>query len=387
MPKPIRVVHVISGLGMGGAENVLWNLVSQSDPSRLHHSIISLTDDGIYGNRLRSTGADVVSINFRRWQVLPANFLKMGRAIRDFRPDVIQTWLYHGDFLGTLAARIFVPTVPVFWGLHLFNLEPSINPKPIVLLYTACAVLSWKLPDAILACSDSAAQNHIQVGYARGKIRIVYNGFNTALFASDNADAAAIRRELKIPQDALVVGIVARFDPQKDHRTFLRAAKILRESEPRAHFVMCGTQITPENSILREWIRECELKEVVHLIGPRADIHRVYRAFDLASLSSLGEAMPMTIGEAMSSGVPCVATDVGDTRLLIGDTGLVVSPGDPDALAEGWKSILSLSEPRRREQGMRARDRIQRNFSVETMIAGYEKLYHDALFLEGTCNR
>jgi glycosyltransferase involved in cell wall biosynthesis len=169
--------------------------------------------------------------------------------------------------------------------------------------------------------------------------------------------------------------LVARFDPLKDHRTFLRAAAMLRERWPDAHFVLVGQGVTESNEVLRETIAANGLRDRVHLLGERSDIPTLTAAFDIATCSSYGESFPNAVGEAMACAVPCVVTDVGDAKRIVGETGLVVSPRNAPALAAAWGELLELGAEGRQELGRQARDRIETNYGLDAIVRQYEALY------------
>ena len=171
-------------------------------------------------------------------------------------------------------------------------------------------------------------------------------------------------------------GLVARYHPQKDHATFVRAAGILHAEIPGVHFVLCGNGVTAGNRDLAEMIGEAGLEGTAHLLGQRADITRIQASLDIASSSaSSGEGFPNIIGEAMSCGVPCVVTDTGDSSEIVGDCGIVVEGGESEALAAGWKEILAMNLEARGALGVRCRERIEKNYEIGAVTARYEVLY------------
>jgi len=168
---------------------------------------------------------------------------------------------------------------------------------------------------------------------------------------------------------------VARFDPMKDHGTFFRAASVLASREEDVHFVMVGKGMVPDNPQVAGHL-DSNLEGRVHFLGPREDMPRLTSALDIAvSSSAYGEGFSNTIGEAMACAVPCVVTDVGDARRIVGDTGIVVAPRDPEAMADAWGRFLDMGRDRRRALGEKARQRIQETFSIDRVVARFEDLY------------
>ena len=205
---------------------------------------------------------------------------------------------------------------------------------------------------------------------------VIPNGFDLEGFKPDSSARVSVRTELGIGPNHPVIGLVARFDPQKDHRSFIDAASILAARLPSAWFVLCGDDVTWDNQELARWIDDAGIRDRVYLLGRRDDIARLLNAFDVASLSSAyGEGFPNVVGEAMACGVPCVVTDVGDSAWIVGDTGRVVPIRDPKALADSWLALVEAGQQARQMLGARARARIIEQFDLEVIAGRYAKLY------------
>ena len=187
--------------------------------------------------------------------------------------------------------------------------------------------------------------------------------------------ACLVRRELEIPKDALIIGMASRFHPQKDHQTFIQAAARLRDLTPKVHFLLCGRGVTRDNAQLCEWIAEAGIQAQCHLLGERRDTARLFAAMDIATSSSASEAFPLAVGEGMACGTPCVVTNVGDSALLVGETGTVVAPGDPVALAGAWRDLIEAGPEVRRSLGIAARRRVQQHFDMSAIVERYQAIY------------
>lgn len=370
-----RVLHVISDLPVGGAELMLFRLLSRTT----HESaVVSLKSVGPVGERLRARGVPVDALGLRGGVPDPRGLARLARRIRGFRPDVIQTWMYHADLLGGLAARL-ATRAPVLWNLRQSNLDPAGSKRTTIWTALLCARLSHHLPEGIVCCSDSARTVHAALGYDERRMLVIPNGFDTDAFRPDPAARAEVRRSLGLESDAPLIGLAGRFDPQKDHRTFAAAAARLLRERPDVHFVLCGRGIEPGNPELARILNDAGVAHRAHRLGCRDDMPRITAALDLATSSSaFGEGFPNVIGEAMACGVPVVVTDVGDSAALADGCGVVVPPRDPAALAAAWQRILALDEARRYALGAAGRQRILREFSLEKAVARYEDLYRDA---------
>jgi len=372
------VVHIITCLSTGGAEMMLYNLLSAMDRAEFKPEVISLTDIGPVGEKIKALGVAVQALGMRRGAPNPLAVLRLARWLRQKKSDLIQTWMYHADLIGGIAARL-AGDIPVAWGIHHTNLDPESTKRKTIWTAKSCARLSYLLPTQIVCCSEASLHVHAALGYATRKMCVIPNGFDLDAFKPDPAARRAVRSKLGIAEDALLVGLIARFHPQKDHANFVKAAALLHTRVSNAHFLLCGEGITWENQELLRWIEDAGIREHCHLLGRREDIPRLMVALDIASSSSFGEAFPIVLGEAMACGIPCVVTDVGDSTLIVGKTGKVVSARDPAALAHAWQDLIDIGRDARRHLGEMARKRIEENFSLKIIARRYEALYESLL--------
>src|SRR5215207_523292 len=373
----MKVVRGMTGLNSGGAETMLYRLLSRTDRAVFKSEVISMTDVGPIGEKIRTLGMPVRALGMRRGVPNPLGLLRLARWIRQNPPHVVQTWMYQADLMGGLGARLG-GGMPVAWGVHNTDLDARKVSRLKVLTVRACAWSSRLLPTRIVCCSESTRNFHEEVGYAADKIIVIPNGSDLATFKPDSEARRSVREELGIREGQPLVGLAARFDPQKDHHNFVRAAAMLHARLPDVNFVLCGDGITWQNPQLTEWIDAAGVRSYFHLLGRREDMPRLTAALDVVSSASYyGEAWPLAIGEAMACGVPCVVTNIGDSALMVGETGRVVPPRKPEALAEAWHEILTMSPHERTQLGMAARRYAEKHFSLEEAVARYERLYRE----------
>ena len=371
----MRVMHVITGLSVGGAEHMLCKLVGAMDAATIESRVVSLLSGGPFAGRIRDQGIEVVELGMSRSWPSPAGILALRKLIVEFRPDVVHTWMYHADLIGGIAARL-AGVNRLAWSIRQSNFMPGKSNRRTMRVVRWCARLSRYVPEKIVSCSSAAAEYHVSIGYDEGKICIIPNGFDTQVSIDRARARASLVEELGVAEDAELIGHVARFDPQKDHRSFINAAIEISAARERVHFVCCGDGINPENATLSRWISDANLQDRFHLLDRRDDINEVAAAMDVfVSSSAYGEGFPNVLGEAMSQRVPCVTTDVGDSALVVGDAGQVVQPADPIALAHACIAILDLDADRRSQIGELARRRIVENFSIERVGVRFEEFY------------
>jgi glycosyltransferase involved in cell wall biosynthesis len=372
----LRVLHLITGLPVGGAQAMLYKLLSRADRNGFDPEVVSLESEGPMASKISALGLPVRSLGLRSDRFEPRGVLRFVAWLRRSRFHLVQTWMYHADLIGGLAAKL-AGGIPVAWGIRQSNLDRMHNKRSTLGVVKACASLSRWLPARIVCCSEVARKAHQEVGYAADKMVVIPNGFDVDLFRPDPEARAAIRRELDVPESALLVGHVGRFDSQKDHQTFVRAARLLNGRKRDVHFLMCGEGVDAKNVALAEWIGAEGIGRRCHLLGLREDVARIHAALDIEVCSSVGEGFSNAVGEAMACGVPCVSTEVGDASALIGDTGRVVPIRDPVALARGCAELIDLGTDGRHRLGLVARKRIEERFSLSSVVARYEALYRE----------
>lgn len=374
--SPISVLFLTTGLGVGGAEMMLYKLLSRMDRTRFLPQVISLRDTGPLSDKIQSLGVPLRSLGMRPGRPNPVSVLRLAQWLREDRPDVIQTWMYHADLIGGLAGKL-AGGIPVAWGIHQSDLSSEGNRWHTLQTIKACAYLSRWLPSRILCCSEASWQAHATLGYATEQMVVVPNGFDLRAFKPDSAARESVRAELQIPVDAPLIGLVSRFHPQKDFHNFVQAAALLHRIRPDVHFLLCGEDVTWNNRQLSGWIDEAGIRARCLLVGMRGDIARLTAALDIATSSSFGEAFSNVIGEAMSCAVPCVVTDVGDSALIVGQTGRIVPPKNPMMLSSAWRELIELAPKVRTQLGLAARCRIQEHFDLSDIVMRYQKVYQD----------
>jgi glycosyltransferase involved in cell wall biosynthesis len=303
-------------------------------------------------------------------------FIRLVRRLKALKPDVVHTWMYHADLLGGLAARL-AGIGAIGWCIRHSNLDRDKTKASTRAVVAACARISGRVPDRILCCSEVARKIHADIGYAADKMVVVPNGFDLSHFQPDPRARAAVRSELNLAADTPLVGLIGRFNPQKNHAGFFQAAGLLHRRLPTVRFLLAGKGIDEGNGELVRAMESAGIRPVTHLLGLRSDISRLMAALDVLASSSFGEAFPNVLGEAMACGVPCAVTDVGDSAYIVGDTGKVVLAEDMAGLAAAMESLLLLSPVERQALGLRARSRVAENFEIGQVVKRYEAFYED----------
>lgn len=368
-----RVLHIITGLETGGAERALYNLLQGGLTQGFSNHVISLSDAGTIGPEIEALGVPVTALGMRGGRPSLVGLLKLYRVIKTLHPDLIQGWMYHGNLAATLARFMSQEKPVLVWNIR-HSLYQIGKEKTLTRQVIRANRFFSESPDTLLYNSHVSRRQHEEFGLISNKGRVIPNGIDLRRFSFSEDARQRVRAELSIPVDALVVGHVARLHPMKDHANFLLAAETLALRYPSVHFLMSGRNICLDNSNLKKKI-PTSLENRFHLLGERSDVADLMSAMDIFCQSSWSEAFPNVLGEAMAVGLPCVATDVGDSALIIGDLGVVVAPRDNTALAAGIESLLALPSSERRLLGHRARRRIEDKFSLSEIVEQYVALY------------
>lgn len=369
--KKKKVLHIITGLNDGGAEGVLTRLCIET--TEIESVVISLTDDGKYASVLRGAGIKVVSLNMSFGLTGVLSFTKLIHLIKRESPDVIQTWMYHADLLGGVAGKI-AGVRKIFWGIRHSTFDPSSSKKSIILVAHLCAFISKIVPTKIICCAHNALLVHKEMGYDKSKLLVVHNGFDLNKFNSNSVRGLNFRTRI-CNEKTFLLGMVGRYDPQKDHLNLLKALEIIISVYPDVCCVLVGSNLDSTNMALLEKIRSYNLIKNVKLLGQQTDVPAVMNGLDLHVLSSaFGEGFPNVVAEAMACSTPCVSTNVGDALEIIGDPDLCVPVRDEGALA---KVIISLIKQwTESPEGWLSRkdscsERISKEYSLKKMADEY----------------
>lgn len=373
--KKIKVVHFITGLTMGGAEKMLFSLIANTNPDKIQAIVISLGDKGDLGKEFEILGIPVYELELNKFWPALRSVTTLKNILGAYKPDIIHTWMYHADFIGGIVGKI-LKTPKIIWHLHnsQFPNEKRFEFLSARIIRWINSRLSFFVPDVIVSCSTDAKAVHAKIGYKSKNFIVIPNGFDLSLYRYSVYEREKNRKVLGIPANSFVIGMVARFSPQKDYATFIKAANRFGKIYEDVFFVLIGKDVDWHNPFFTKHI-DFHMKVKFRLLGLRDDVSKLLSAMDIFSLSSFVEAFPVVIGESMATEIPCVATDVGDVTFLIGDTGIVVPPKDIQKLIDAWEDMALLSLDQRKELGKKARTRIIQEFSIDDFCRRFENLY------------
>jgi glycosyltransferase involved in cell wall biosynthesis len=383
-PAPLRVLHIISDLSIGGAEMMLYKLLAASDRQRVAPVVVTLVNRGDLLQRIKNLGIDVYTIGLKPGRPSPLGLWRLVRLMRQLRPQLILGWMYHSCLAAQLAKPFLREPAKVLWSIHCSSNCWRGEKKLTAAVVKVCALLS-RLPDHVIFVSHASQREHEATGYPKKLSSVIPNGINVLEFTRCSESPLSVREELGLPPDAMLLGIAGRYHKMKDHENFLRAAALLSKTHPKVQFLLVGRDVDDRNENLTRIINELGLRNQTHLLGERSDMPRLVAALDVFSLSSShGESFPNVIGEAMACEVPCVVTDVGDAAQIVGDAGRVVEPRNPAALAAAWRELFELGAANRKALGWEARSRVIERFAMDSVSTRYQVLFESLLANDAT---
>ena len=379
----MKVMHVITALGVGGAERMLLKLLSARALSGFDQRVVAMLPGGAMAAPMRATGARVDELNFLGGLPLLEGAFRLARLAQRDQPDLVHGWLYHGNLGAALAQFAVWRHVPMVWGIR--QSLPTFEGENLFARFgIALNRIGSGRPHRLLFNSNTSLAQHRAHGFDTARAGYVPNGFDTAAFAPDPAARGRWRTEWGAGGEDVVFGMFARYHPAKDHAGFLRAAGRVRAARPNVRFVLAGTGVEPGNVEIARAIAEAGLNDCVKVLGEYRDgIASLLAALDVyVSASARIEAFSNSVGEAMSCALPCVVTEVGDSPQVVGDTGRAVPPNDASALADAMIAMVDLGSTGRADLGERARKRVRAEFDIEAVAQRYADVYRT--LIEGT---
>ncbi len=368
----MKILHVINRVGAAGAEIMLLNLVLRLKNYNFDQEILTLMPDGVLIKNFQANGIKVKDVGMRKGVPSPRAIFRLNKVITQAKPDVVHGWLYHASLAATLATP---KTIPVIWGIH-HSLTGLAQEKWLTRIIIKTGSRLKKRIARYVFVSKTSQKQHVEIGYPSEQSETIPNGFDLFRFRPDESVRQAVRNGWGFVDEDIIIANAARYHPMKNHMGLVRSFSKLAKRFHNVKLVLMGRGIDDNNVELKTFVAEEMLENQVFLLGERRDVECLMNAFDLyVSASLYGEAFPLVIGEAMACGVPCVATDIGDCRDIIDNTGRLVRPGDDAGLMQAMGELISLTAKQRRELGYAARQRIEAYYSLDMISNKYADLY------------
>ena len=368
----MRIVHIITGLGDGGAEHTLFKICKYDNINK--HIVISLKGPGKYFSLLNKSGIKVYCLNIKFFSM--HKIFSLIKLLHVLKPDVVQTWLVHADFLGGIAARL-AGIKNIIWNIRYSNFKIGKAKLTTILIIKILAKLSFSIPLSIIINSKKAKKIFTIEGYDRKKLKFIPNGFDLSILKPQKFQKISFKKKIKIKKLLPLIGNVARYDKKKDHLNLLNALSLIREKNINFFCTLVGSNIDKKNFILISEIKRLKLSNNVRLLGQNDNILQVMNGLDVfVQSSSYGEGFPNVVAESMACGTPCIVTDVGDAGLIVGKTGWIVPPNNPNNLAKAIEKALNEMRTKNwNKRRHKARLRIKENFNISKMLQSYNEVW------------
>jgi glycosyltransferase involved in cell wall biosynthesis len=371
----MNVLHVITGLNVGGAETMLAKLLETQGGAFGRATVVSLAEPGVIAPRIRAC-ARLETIGMREGVPSLLAAYRLARLTRMINPDLVIGWMHHGNLAASFAAATMRHVPPVIWNVR-HSVADIASEKPLTRLVLRLGAMLSGTPDAIVYNSAVAAAQYRGLGYDPSHTLVIPNGFDCDRYRPRADARESVRRQLRVHPEATLVGMIARLHPMKDPFTLIEAVRRAKGVGADIHLLLAGQGMDRPPPELIRALEAALPPERLTLLGQCNDLPELMPGLDVLALpSAWGEGFPNTIAEAMASGVPCLATDVGDSGWIVGQTGRVVAPRDAEGMAAALLDLVSLGEEGRRQLGLAARQRVIDNFALSEIGARFSTLYH-----------
>jgi len=378
----MRVVHCITGLSGDGAQRMLLRLADGLQRRGVENFVVSLSKREPLAEAFEARGIPVHAVDVSRNLRGIGALLKLRNLLSELSPDLVQGWMYHANLLLTLIRPFLSRRVPVGWNMRRGTENLGELKFPTRLVVRANRWLS-SLPDRIMYCTSESRQQHEALGFKRERGIVIANGFDLDQFAKSPKNRRSIRERFGVVDTDILIGNIGRDDIAKGRPFLIEAFAAVLTWIPHARLMLVGRGMSDTNPELRRLLVSFGVASRVILVGEYSPSSELYPAMDILCSSSVAEGFPNVIAEAMCCEVPCVATDVGNTKELLDGVGVVVPPRSAACLAEALAAVCREGKDAWDERGARGRSRISKLYSLGQVVDDYAQLYNEMIGVGG----
>lgn len=371
----MKILHIISSLDNGGAEVFLKRMILDfSNDKNTFVSVVSLSNKGRIGIELENLGIIVTTINFKTF-LFPFSLFRLFIFILKLKPEIVQTWMYHSDFIGGILSKI-LGINKIFWNIRNSDI-PQGRFSLTFLIRLINSRLSFFIPKKIFCNSFSGKVSHVNLGYCEDKIIVVPNCFEIKEDKFNNSKSSFMST-YGLSNNHVIIGAIGRFDKLKDYKNFVLASSLVSDEFSNVKFVLIGKDLDKKNSLLNKWIKDSNQINNFILFGFRNDVDFfLSEILDIFCLPSLSEGFPNVLMEAMAYGVPCVSTNVGDAEIILDGNGILVPPNNFHELALGLITMINTPLSVRQKMGLVTKQLIKNKYSVSNISNIYKNIYNE----------
>ena len=354
---------------------MLYKFLENANKNFFYNIVICLKANGLMSNMFKKKNIKVIYINVNSFYHLLKSINLIFQIIKTYKPNVVMSWLHISDLVATLI-KIRFPTIKLIWNLRCSAPEVSILGIRSWALVKLLCLLS-RIPDCVIANSQTGIDTHIAAGYKPKNQKVLYNGFDLNIFKRNLKKNEAFRRKHNIEETHFIIGYVGKKSKIKGLDLFINSIEIINKKINNLKFIFLGNGLDKNNVKLSKKLNNINCLHNSILLGEQDNVHNIISSFDIFSITSLSEGFPNVLGEAMSAEVPCVVTNVGDCKFIIGDAGLAINSFDPYETAKAWENLYNMPNVKRRKIGINARNIVKSKFNIKKIVNEYETLIMD----------
>ena len=368
----MKIFHLINSLGAGGAERVLSNLCINDKNNT--HVICTLLGEDEYSYQIKNNSIRVYHLNILKNKLSFLNIFQLYLILKKENPEILQSWLYHSDLIGSIFGTI-CGIKKIIWNIRHTDIS-SLNMKNSTkILVRICAIISKFVPNKIIYCSKISLKEHEMIGYNKKKSHLIYNGVDINIFkpTRQNKD----KKALKSKKDIFKIGMVARFNHYKNHIGLIDVMKLLELNDIKFHCYLIGKNIDSKNKILVDYIHKLGISNKFSLLGYKDNMPDILNMLDLHILLTYSESFPNVIAEAMSCGVPCISSNEGEAKKIISKNGYILKGNNKKEVFDKIIQIINIKKNNSEWVKLKrnCKMHIEKNFSLQLMIDNYNRLW------------
>ena len=375
----MKIVHIINSLKKGGAEGNLYRLCKfhkKKYKNKINITIVTLIDNGFYESQLKKVGINIFSLGITKKSKFVdfiKKILKFRKFIKNQNPDIIQSWMYHSNFITLFIQKIFYNKL--FWNIRHSELNFQISKKMTIFLSIICGLFSKTVPKKIIYCSEKSIdfheKNHF---YCKSKNSLIYNGYSDKTYFPLKHLHSDFRKRNKIKKSDIIIGYAGRHAKQKNIYSMLLAFSKIIQNYDNLYLYMVGKDISYQNKKLITCISNLKINNKVFFLNEQKNLLEFYNGIDFLILTSHSESFPNVIAESMLCSTPVLSSNAGCSKKIINNYGFIMSNNDSQSISKNLKKVVNFFKYKKKEwQSLKKNSRLQikKNFSIEKMANTY----------------